>query len=655
MRKKEALEYEAAPATTENKEITARLVNIKGEDHLLIDYWRDGRQTGRTILTERQYSTYDYQERKWTQAAGYNLKIDEHCWLGGNDHEVVEEHEKLIRKFCKISGYSVENCITSYMWRISDKKAEEKEIKTQRNMEEHFAKLEDIEEKYLNKCAEKMKFPKENAIWYKRKGMKSTYVCGCCGKQWQWNSDVSEEINWAPIPKVGEERECKYCKKQGMLVQIGRAKKIHQYKEFGHFELLKDKTVAYRHIRIHRTQYPGERESFEAKEILRVFFDRENKIYKYYGNYNNYYHEYQWNTRKEYISADAEIKEDWLSIFKRSDPLKYFEKEMVHEKILDAAMAFVKIPQFEMCYKMGLEKLCANFEYWEGNVGRCVNKRAKTMDEFLKVRKCHVKEIVESKGDKSIVSLYQEEKSMGIEWSEKEWELAKKIGVTSVVSVGELRDIGKFVSIKKAYNYIEKQKEKGQYGGLEFSIRSHYADYLNMRAALGYDMTNTVYLFPRDLEEQHGAMVKEKEIRENEKYIEEMMKKYSKIAKRAKTLNKQWSYREGKFLVRAAESAAEIVLEGRIQHHCVGGERQGYLQKHNSGKSTIFLMRRVDNPDKPYVTIELANGRIQQWYGRNDTKNIEGELNEKEVDEWLNNWLEAKARKKRIKQAAIAV
>ena len=267
------------------------------------------------------------------------------------------------------------------------------------------------------------------------------------------------------------------------------------------------------------------------------------------------------------------------------------------------------------------------------------------MDEFLKVRKCHVKEIVEKAGDRCLINLYQEEKRLGIQWNEKEWELVRKTGVDTAISMGELHNIEKFTSIKKAYNYIERQKEKGEYGSLEFAIRTHYKDYLNMREALGYDMTNTVFLFPRNLEEQHDAMVAEKKRRENEKYIQDMIKKYPKIAKRASTLNKKWSYKDGKYLVRAANSAEEIILEGRIQHHCVGTERNGYLKKHNDGKSTIFLMRKVDKPDEPFVTIEFCDGAVCQWYGKNDKKNIEGVLNKEEVDQWLDNWIKTKTKK----------
>lgn len=646
MRKKESLKYDPVLPQEGANEITARPVVIKGEDHLLIDYWRSGHHIGRTVFTKDNYSTYDYEEKRWTQATGYNLELDGRSELYYHGHIVSAEHEKMIRKFYGKKRYNVEDCITGYMWEIQRRKATTKIEKKTRIMEEHFEKLEDLQEEYTNECAEKMKHPESNAIWYRRKKMKSTYVCGCCGKEWQRSSrvDTDEELNWAQVPKAGKKESCPYCKEEGTLLQLGRAKRINQYQEFGHFELLKDKTVAYRNIRIHRTQYPEEKERFEATETARVFFDKENKVHIYYGYYNDYYG-YQWKEGKNYISKDAIIKDNWISIFKKSGPLKYFEKEMVQKNILDAAMAFVKIPQFEICYKMGLLKLCSYFEYMEGDIGRYVNRKAKTMDEFLKVRKCHVKEIAEKAGDRCLINLYQEEKRLGIQWNEKEWELARKTGVNRAISMGELHDIEKFTSIQKACNYIERQKEKGEYGSLEFAIRTHYADYLNTREALGYDMTNTVFLFPRNLKEQHDAMVIEKMRRENEKYIQDMMKKYPKIAKRASTLNKKWSYKDGKYLIRAANSAEEIILEGRTQHHCVGTERNGYLKKHNDGKSTIFLMRKVDKPDEPFVTIEFCDGAVCQWYGKNDKKNIEGVLNKEEVDQWLDNWIKTKTKK----------
>lgn len=40
-------------------------------------------------------------------------------------------------------------------------------------------------------------------------------------------------------------------------------------------------------------------------------------------------------------------------------------------------------------------------------------------------------------------------------------------------------------------------------------MASTYADYLSMREDRGYDLTNTVYQFPHDLDEAHEKMVEE--------------------------------------------------------------------------------------------------------------------------------------------------
>lgn len=646
MRKVESLKYEPAPAKDGKCEITARLVSIKEEPHLLIDYFRDRQHTGRTVFTENNYSTYDYEECRWSQATRYYLRIGGYEELDAYSHTILSEYEELIKGFYHKEGYSIEDNIGGYMWKIQERREREKQEKKTKIMEEHLAKVGELPEEYINTCKENIK-KQGTAIWYKRNGRYTRYICGACSEEWQRNhtgEEYIEYINRAPVPKPGMKVICPYCKQEGKLGQLGRAKRIYQHQEYGLFEILEDKTVVYRNISMTRQQYPEEKEQFSYREALRIFFDKDNKVHIYEHGYNFYYGEFWKERKKAYIAEKVIIIGDWQKVFKKSEPLKYFQKGMISENVVNCAMAFVKIPQFEMCHKMGLTSLCKSFEYAQGDVGRSVNKKARTIEDFLKVRKFHVKEIIKEKGNRSLIDLYRAEKTMNLQWNEKEWELVRKLDVYNAHGIETMRDIGTYTSIQKAYNYILKQKG-GAYGNYILSIRSHYADYLNMRAALGYDMTNTVYLFPHNLKEQHDAMVLEKEIRENEKYIKEMLKKYPKIAKRAQTLDKKWGYQEGKFMIRAAASAEEIVLEGRTQHHCVGGERQGYMRKHNDGESYIFLMRRIDEPEKPYVTLELANGKVRQWYGKNDRKNVEGELDEKEVDAWLDRWLKIKGKK----------
>lgn len=88
------------------------------------------------------------------------------------------------------------------------------------------------------------------------------------------------------------------------------------------------------------------------------------------------------------------------------------------------------------------------------------------------------------------------------------------------------------------------------------------------------------------------------------------------------------------YIIRPARSAEEIVMEGRILHHCVGGA--GYLNKHDTGQTYILMLRFKDAPDIPYITVEVDAKieRIVQWYGDKDSK-----PDQKNIQRWLDMWL----------------
>ena len=108
---------------------------------------------------------------------------------------------------------------------------------------------------------------------------------------------------------------------------------------------------------------------------------------------------------------------------------------------------------------------------------------------------------------------------------------------------------------------------------------------------------------------------------------------YPEIRKRFRKLKKKYLYESGGYIIRPAASASEIVMEGRTLHHCVGGDT--YLRKHASGRSTILFMRFSDEPNIPYITVEISDdGEIMQWYGAYDKK-----PNKDKIDQWLKAYL----------------
>lgn len=63
--------------------------------------------------------------------------------------------------------------------------------------------------------------------------------------------------------------------------------------------------------------------------------------------------------------------------------------------------------------------------------------------------------------------------------------------------------------------------------------------------------------------------------------------------------------------MRVPRDAQEIKNEGAALHHCVGT----YVDRVAKGQTHIFFVRRVEEPDTPYFTMEYNNGRVIQCRG----------------------------------------
>ena len=155
-----------------------------------------------------------------------------------------------------------------------------------------------------------------------------------------------------------------------------------------------------------------------------------------------------------------------------------------------------------------------------------------------------------------------------------------------------------------------------------------------MREERGYDLNNTVYQKPRNLQAAHDQMTEEINQEKVNNRLREVEEKYPNIAYNYRKLRKKYFYEDDKYIIRPARSAKEIVMEGRTLHHCVGGNN--YLSKHDTGESYILLLRFKDTPEVPYITVEIdsKNYRILQWYGEWDTK-----PDKENIQKWLNGYL----------------
>ena len=440
----------------------------------------------------------------------------------------------------------------------------------------------------------------------------------------------------AKVPRVYETDKCPYCKKQGILLQMGHAKTTMQVFEILLYQLAKDgKTLIVRGYRInaHRSQYDECKVVYNeyALSFLRPGYER---IYQIWGDHIK-------KSTHFNIDKDCDVHELGSSIISESS-LKYYPSNMtrlicaVVEKETNHVIAkyntlrtYANAPAIESLYKIGLYNICRSL-IWSGGHTRDIKKTAKEAADILMVSKEGFGYIRRNANDdRYILEIIRYMEKNNIPLNDNNIEIIKSLEIHhSSKNAIMTTHLLMYQSIQKLYNYLNKQKHS--YDSIT-DVLNEYYDYIKQRESQEDDLSNTVYLRPRDLHTTYMTLLDDLEHLKNEKYIAEMSEKYKNIRERSAKIPKKYTWQQADFLIRPAKSAEEIVMEGRLLHHCVGSDAQGYMKRFNEGKGWILLVRHIQSPTVPFVTVELVNNKIRQWYGIKDIKpdreNVEAFLN----------------------------
>ncbi|NDV96624.1 hypothetical protein D0T84_17140 [Dysgonomonas sp. 521] len=124
-----------------------------------------------------------------------------------------------------------------------------------------------------------------------------------------------------------------------------------------------------------------------------------------------------------------------------------------------------------------------------------------------------------------------------------------------------------------------------------------YIDYLRM---FGKDLYNAKYVCPANLNKEHDRYMHKKAKADAQKEIEKLREKEESF-REAKAKFFGLVFSDGLIQVQVLESIEEIILEGRLMHHCVGG----YYSKEDS----LILTACIDG--KKMETIEVSLSKLQ--------------------------------------------
>ena len=658
---------------------------IGGAEHLLIEVYKNEKNEKdipevRIALNKNDFGTYFPKTGEWNRKkimpnGGYCRTIWEKTGEGNDWREqekinILQNEEDLgkIRDFCKKKIYS-EKHWWEYIHKYQDditvrerrKTADRKYQRRAEALQDRINHTKELPEQRILDWANKTCFGKLHYLYYKKHGSWVQIACSKCGgvTDARWKSGISYESQFQRIvkePKEGKYGKCPMCGTLGEYKCQGKVKGTYRKQAYYFLgQRYKENGIVLRYIEVQKrweleltagekgTEMQGACEELSGIEIARAYLKPGEKVQIDYQKHSWYEGKDYWDDCNLAGLSNIAIGEGKIlpetyremqdTAFRYSGLEEYADKGGKVNPI-DYLERYQQIPQLEILSKMGLTEIVRRIT--RGECGVIEDQNAKRLDDFLGIQRERTDQLIRTGGNGKLLDAMKTEKRLDQHWTEKQVEQMAETGLRTDSAGIALR----YMTVQKMLNRIAK------YAGCEYGTKCStaineirrtaitYTDYLRMREERGYDLHNSVYQQPRELQTAHDQMVAEINQEKVEKRLKEVKEKYPEIREQYRKLRKEFFYEDDTYLIRPARSAEEIVTEGRILHHCVGGNN--YLTKHNEGTSYILMLRFQEEPETPYITVEIsaAGKNILQWYGAYDKKPDENHMRE-----WLKEYL----------------
>ena len=649
--------------------VSAGVVDIDGSSILLLDVYPKNRKKPlrRIIVTPVDYGIYEYDTKNWSGKSIENSEIwfpqtvstlyaSRDMAYSKETYDIVAGYAKKVKtiRFIDENLFYVVRQLESA---IADEKTDRAYKRRMQRLKERCSYVEPLDDEFKAYCKKKFDRLGKHIMWYKRKGRYADFKCSACGCEYRRATEYgvsyeSQSENIVATPKQGIISRCEICGARGKYQ--ARERKFNEQLTFYKADTYKDGLVI-REVAASQVIRKDVKEAYEYTEMTRLFITKaeEHKDFCYYDGWTDKTEWYDRNSSGmySYQSPKGFLYEPSLANIKKS-AFKYcaidrFLSKYPKSDIHGYFKAYRRYPQLEYLVKMQLwklaEPLTANF-YQTNDM----DMAAARPEDMLGIQKKDIPYLVEQEGNITILNICRLQKQTGHQFEKiyREWlyEILS-VGYSSHRIYEQLLQIAEHMSIKRVINQLAKYVGYKSPDDLEENYRKilgyhhlheragKYLDYLQMRIELGYDLNNNVYSKPRDLDAAHQEMVMQsdaKKIKEKSMTADE---KYTQIPKLIKQLSKVYMYKDEKYQIVIPKSASDIIEEGHVLHHCVGGDN--YLRAHNRQTSTILFLRHSKNPDIRFVTIEIKKDHIVQWYGAYDKK-----PEETEIAKWLRTYRE---------------
>lgn len=633
------------------------LFQIKDEKHVVIDIFRNLKKELRTPLvrvcfTNKDFGNYYPSSQTWDKKKIEKIEIAD-CWgLSEYDIAMSEQAQKVILKNSETFYYK-----DSWFGRVQDLEKQQnyekylkREEQKERALKERINNMPPVPQEFYDWCENDL-MKGCRYIFYKRKGRYAEFYCSCCGETYKYpvkegESFESQFEHIVAVPKEGQAGRCEKCGTKAFYKSIGRGDYKQDKRSCYMIQKYGEKGVVVRYFDIYKTSRAGDIPIYNDVEIHRGFFTPDmTKIQKDYCVESNYVSGNFWIPNNIPGLANITIRaaklytgnlEELKGTMMQYSAIEQFSKEYDHFEVEKYLERYWQVPALEMIVKLGMTKMANSMitNYWD-DAG--INQEGTTAAEVLMIDKKKIKKLQKEKGEKTYHELLKLEKELGIDLPEEtEDELVMlEVNSETLKVMRQCMTFSQIINRTCKYSGIEREDifdlpscaiEQMK------SVASMYGDYISMKYQMGYDMTNQINVYPRNLREEHDKMIIETNKVKLEDKIKDVNTRYAGVQRRYENLKEIYEYQDEKYVIRPAINAGEIVEEGRYLHHCVGGD--SYLKNHATGTSVILFLRPVEEKRIPFVTIEIRGTHIKQWHGMNNTK-----PNKSNIDKWLKQYV----------------
>lgn len=283
---------------------------------------------------------------------------------------------------------------------------------------------------------------------------------------------------------------------------------------------------------------------------------------------------------------------------------------------------WTRYPRVEQLTKAGCNLIIQDAIQGSMN-SRALNWRAKTMPAFFRLDKPAAKRLIAAGIGRRELDALEVMRGGGVTLEEALL-IHDRIG-----GAEERRRIsGALTAVDANAMVLARYLEKHQHKNAAL-----WLDYIDAAKKLGYDLARRDVAFPKNLQGAHDSAIAAIRYEENEAARKAYEKKYQKLVKK-------YSFTAMGLSVVVPEDDRQIINEGKILHHCVGG----YAERHMTGAATILFLRKEKTPWRSYITIEMCGKKgndIRQIHGyRNENKAgkrlaTPGERHGEFLDLWL--------------------